>query len=105
MIPDNMPILHVCAAGLDVHKHQTTVSIRRWENAGAVYETDCFNARPSGLGRMVDWLQSHAVDAALMEGTGIYWRAPFEALEQAGIAVSLVNAHQVKQLNPSSPLH
>ena len=33
-----------------------------------------------------------------MEGTGIYWLAPFEALEAAGIAVELVNARQVKQL-------
>ena len=38
------------------------------------------------------------VEAAVMEGTGIYWLAPFEALESAGLAVSPVNAHQVKQL-------
>lgn len=33
-----------------------------------------------------------------MEGTGIYWITPFEALEEAGIKPLLVNARQVKQL-------
>ena len=33
-----------------------------------------------------------------MESTGIYWLAPYEALEDAGIPTRLVNAHQVKQL-------
>ena len=37
-------------------------------------------------------------DAAVMEGTGIYWVTPFEALEAASISVVLVNARQVKQL-------
>ena len=33
-----------------------------------------------------------------MEGTGIYWITPFEALEDGGIKPLLVNARQVKQL-------
>lgn len=33
-----------------------------------------------------------------MEGTGIYWITPFEALEGACIKPLLVNARQVKQL-------
>lgn len=37
-----------------------------------------------------------------MEGTGVYWQVPFiEALEDTAIAVTLVNAHQVKQLKGS----
>ena len=47
---------------------------------------------------MVAWLRERCVDAAVMEGTGIYWLAPFEALENAGIPATLVNARQVKQL-------
>ena len=47
---------------------------------------------------MVVWLRERCVDAAVMEGTGIYWLAPFEALEAAGIPATLVNARQVKQL-------
>ena len=33
-----------------------------------------------------------------MEGTGVYWRAPFEALEDAGIHPDLLNAQHVKQI-------
>ena len=61
-------------------------------------ETRTFEALASGLNEMVAWLRERCVDAAVMEGTGIYWLAPFEVLEAAGIAVTLVNARQVKQL-------
>ena len=47
---------------------------------------------------MVSWMLERTFDAAVMEGTGIYWVTPFEALEAASISVVLVNARQVKQL-------
>ncbi len=47
---------------------------------------------------MAEWLTSHAVTAAAMEGTGVYWRAPLDRLEAAGIEVQLLHAHHVKQL-------
>ena len=33
-----------------------------------------------------------------MEGTGVYWKAPFEALEDAGIHAELFHAQHVKQI-------
>ena len=33
-----------------------------------------------------------------MEGTGIYWQAPFEALEAAGMQPLLMNAQRIKQM-------
>ena len=97
--PDDFAIVHACAAGLDVHKMQITATIRHQPPSGAATTlTQAFSALPSGLAVLCAWLQRHAVDAALMEGTGVYWQAPFEALEDAGLAVTLVNAHQVKQL-------
>ena len=33
-----------------------------------------------------------------MEGTGVYWKAPFEALEDAGIRPELFHAQHVKQI-------
>ena len=47
---------------------------------------------------MTDWLRSHGVTAAAMEGTGVYWKAPFEALEDAGIRAQLFHAQHVKQI-------
>ena len=97
--PDDFSIVHACAAGLDVHKMAITATIRRQPpNGAATMVTKAFSALPSGLTALCGWLQHHAVDAALMEGTGVYWQAPFEALEDAAIPVTLVNAHQVKQL-------
>ena len=56
------------------------------------------SALPDGLRAMTDWLQAHGVTAAAMEGTGVYWKAPFEALEDAGIHADLLHAQHVKQI-------
>lgn len=97
---DDMHVVWPRAAGLDVHKMRITAAVRLCE-AGrgrartAVHE---FSALPHGLREMTDWLLSHGVTAAAMEGTGVYWKAPFEALEDAGIDAALLNARQVKQI-------
>ena len=100
MMSDTLHVVHARAAGLDVHKMQITASVRLCApGAGeSQVETRTFDALASGLDAMVAWLRERSVDAAVMEGTGIYWLAPFEALENAGIPATLVNARQVKQL-------
>ena len=100
MMTDTLHVVHARAAGLDVHKMQITASVRLCTpGAGEPQiETRTFEALASGLDAMVAWLRERCVDAAVMEGTGIYWLAPFEALEAAGIPATLVNARQVKQL-------
>ena len=86
----------VCAraAGLDVHKMQITATVRLCEagSGPARTATRTFSALPDGLRAMTDWLSGHGVTAAAMEGTGVYWKAPFEALEDAGIDAALFNA-------------
>ena len=57
-----------------------------------------FSALPDGLRAMTDWLRGHGVTVATMEGTGVYWKAPFEALEEAGIHADLLHAQHVKQI-------
>ena len=47
------------------------------------------SALPDGLRPMTDRLRAHGVTAAAMEGTGVYWKAPFEALQDAGIHAAL----------------
>ena len=86
MMTDTLHVVHARAAGLDVHKMQITASVRLCTGAGEPQiETRTFEALASGLDAMVAWLRERCVDAAVMEGTGIYWLAPFEALEAAGI--------------------
>lgn len=100
MRTDTLHVVHARAAGIDVHKMQITTSIRICAPGGGEPQiaTRTFEALPSGIDEMVAWMLARKVDAAVMEGTGIYWVAPFEALEAAGISVVLVNARQVKQL-------
>ncbi|MCY3671644.1 MAG: IS110 family transposase [Alphaproteobacteria bacterium] len=96
-------LLHVVeprAAGLDIHKLQVTASTRLCppdggEPLGATRE---FRTTPAGLAEMTAWLLGQGVEAAAMEGTGIYWEPPFAALESAGLRVCLLHAQQVKQL-------
>ena len=97
---DEFAVIHPIAAGLDVHKMQITASIRYARNSAedGNLETEEFEALPSGLTELTTWLKDKQVDAALMEGTGVYWMPTFEALEEAGINALLVHAHKVKQL-------
>ena len=78
---------------------EITATVRLCEGEGEpVVETRCFSTLPSGLEERVAWLTGHGVEAAVMEGTGVYWQAPFAVLEAAGLKAILVHARQVKQL-------
>ena len=74
MMTDTLHVVHARAAGLDVHKMQITASVRLCApGAGEPQvETRTFEALASGLDAMVAWLRARSVDAAVMEGTGIY---------------------------------
>ena len=97
---DDMHVVHPRAAGLDVHKMHVTATVRLCEAGSGPARTDTreFSALPDGLRAMTDWLLGHGVVAAALEGTGVYWQAPFEALEDAGIHADLLNAQHVKQI-------
>ena len=95
-----MHVVYPRAAGLDVHKMCITAAVRLCEAGGGAARTAVreFSALPDGLQAMTDWLRGHGVTAATMEGTGVYWKAPFEALEEAGIHADLLHAQHVKQI-------
>ena len=100
MINDDLHVVHARAAGLDIHKMQITATVRLCEPNGgqAQCETREFSALPSGLAKLCQWLLEMKVAIAGMEGTGIYWQAPWNALDAAGIEVELYHAQHVKQL-------
>ena len=97
---DDLHVVEARAAGLDVHKMCITAAVRLYEAATGVARAAVkeFSALPDGLRAMTDWLRAHGVTAAAMEGTGVYWKAPFEALEDAGIRPELFHAQHVKQI-------
>ena len=71
--PDNMNVVHSCAAGLDVHKLSVTASVRVWKGCGEDGDvaTRIFPATALGFREMAGWLSSCKVTAAAMEATGI----------------------------------
>ena len=84
METNNFHVVYPKAAGVDVHKMQLTVSLSLCGDKGSPQvKTRVFSALPDGLLEMTLWLQEHDVEAAVMEGTGIYWITPFEAIEEA----------------------
>ena len=99
MVTDNLHVVYSKAAGIDVHKMEITVSLSLClEQGSPEVKTRTFSAIGEGLKEMTGWLCKHGIEAALMEGTGVYWQAPFEAVEQAQIKALLINARQIKQL-------
>ena len=98
--PDSLDVLRPRVAGLDVHKMLVTTTVRLCDpGAERPLRATCeFSALPAGLRAMTDWVLSHGVTAAAMEGTGIFWKAPYEALEEAGLEVELFHAQHVRQI-------
>jgi transposase len=56
-----------------------------------------FPTTTKGLATLGDWLQSHEVRLVAMEATGVYWKAPYYALEDR-FELWLCNAHHVKNV-------
>lgn len=88
-----------CCAGLDVHRRLVVCTILREEPEGSikklVRESKTFRSDLIALAR---WLRDEGVELAVMESTGIYWKALYEALEEAEVDSYVVNARHVKNV-------
>lgn len=90
-------LLERCAA-LDVHKKQVTVCVRLLGGGGEVEELMAeFSTMASQLLALRDWLKQLGVTHVAMEASGVYWKAPYYALED-DFEVLLVNASHVKNV-------
>jgi transposase len=93
-----MDVLHACCAGLDVHKRNVVVTVRRVDPVGKVSRTTkTFATMTRDLLDLSDWLTSQGVTILAMESTGSYWKPVFNILEPS-FRVVLVNAHHIKQV-------
>jgi len=86
-----MEVIHPHAAAIDVGSERLHVAVCD----GPVQVFDTFTA---SLHALRDWLLSQTVQTVAMEATGVYWLPVYEVLEEAGIAVSVVNGAHVKSL-------
>lgn len=87
------------AAGIDVHKSiiVCTVLLVQADNTTKKITRE-FKTFRQNLSEMADYLKSFDLQLAVMESTSVYWRAPFEALENVGIPTWVVNAKHVKNV-------
>jgi hypothetical protein len=90
-----LPPLNLNAAGIDVGDEEHWVAIPADLDTAAVRRFGTFTA---DLRVLAEWLRSCGIDTVVMEPTGVYWVALYDALEESGLEVQLVNARQVKQL-------
>lgn len=94
-----MEAIHQCAAGLDVHKAMVMCTVIQSDLTQIIQqETRQFSSFQYGLKAMANWLSEFPIELCVMESTGIYWKSPFEALEEAGIPAFVVNARHVKNV-------
>ena len=88
------------AAGIDVHRDNVVVSVRRVRNSREEVKTRTFETFHDGLVAMAKWLAEEQVEVVGMESTGVYWhpvvRAVQEGLPKA--VVWLVNPAHVKKV-------
>jgi transposase len=88
-----------CCAGLDVHRKLAVCTVLR-EKPDGVYRKEVreYATFRKDLRGLALWLHEQEVELAVMESTGVYWKAVFEALEEQAVESYVVNARHVKNV-------
>jgi len=97
--PEDMPLVHPHAAGIDVGAEEHWVCVPADRDAQPIQK---FSAFPCDLHRLADWLKACGITTVAMESTGVYGMPLFQLLETRGFAVALVKARHVKNV-PGRP--
>src|SRR3989454_10802149 len=97
--PENMPIIHPHAAGIDVGAEAHWVCVPADRDAQPIQK---FSALTCDLHRLADWLKACGLTTVAMASTGGYGMPLFQMLETRGFEVALVNARHVKHV-PGRP--
>src|SRR5271167_3078773 len=85
--------------GLDVHRDTVVACCRVVDPDGSVSVSKAsFSTTSKGLGELAEFLTGAAVDTVAMEATGVYWKAPYYALEGLFEELWLCNAQHVKNV-------
>ena len=92
---DSLEVLRDRISGPDVHNIEVTATARLCEPemARPLRATREFSALRQRLPELTGWLLEHSVCAAAMEGTGIFWKAPYPKF-------AADHAHRVQEGQP-----
>src|SRR3990167_5322044 len=86
-LPEDMPILHPHAAGIDVGAEEHWVCVPADRDAQPIQQLSAFTC---DLHRLADWLHACGITTVAMESTGVYWIPLCQILEARGFEVALV---------------
>jgi transposase len=93
-----MEQIHERVAGLDVHRDSVSACARLPGRRGtALVDKARFATTTAGLADLAEWLAGREVTVVGMEATGVYWKAPYYALE-GRFEVWLCNAQHVQNV-------
>lgn len=93
---EGLPVLRERVAGIDLGSERHWVCAPSQDGTGR--EMADFGATTPELQRLAQWLKQRQVESVAMESTGVYWIAPHEVLEGAGLEILLVNPRQLAQV-------
>ena len=93
---EGLPVVRADVAGMDLGSERHWVCARTADGAGR--EIADFGATTPELLRMAQWLKDRHVQSVAMESTGVYWIAPHEVLEAAGLEILLVDTRQLARV-------
>src|SRR5437870_3425247 len=94
-----MEQIHERVAGLDVHRDSVSACARvpGRRRGSVVVDKVRFATTTAGLAELAGWLAERQVTVVGMEATGVYWKAPYYALEKR-FEVWLCNAQHVQNV-------
>jgi transposase len=93
---EGLPVVRRNVAGMDLGSERHWVCASTTD--GAAREIADFGATTPELIRMGKWLQERHVESVALESTGVYWIAPHEVLEAAGLEILLVDTRQLARV-------
>lgn len=95
-----LDIIYESCAGIDVHKKSVTCTIlAKGGDEQTRKVTKEFGTFYKELEQLALWLKDNNVDMAVMESTGVFWKALYRAIEEVGIPMTVVNAAHVKTIS------
>src|SRR5438128_11402391 len=100
--PEDMPLVHPHAAGIDVGAEEHWVCVPADRDVQPIQK---FSAFTCDLYRLADWLTTCRITTVVMESTGVYWIPLFQILEARGVEVALVNALHVQHVAGRATIH
>jgi transposase len=87
--------MHRNAAGMDVGATEPWVAVPADREEEPVRR---FGALTADLSALAAWLQQCQIETVVLESTGVSWMTLCEVLEERGLEVKLVDAHDARQV-------